>query len=56
MNKYEQGKVRAQQLAQQWQQDQSPKSWGEIAEKCAQFEKLATRYGLRREFKENGII
>ena len=31
-------------------------SWGEYAEQVARFEKLAKRYGLIKEFKENGII
>ena len=31
-------------------------SYGELAEIGAHFEKLAKRYGLIKEFKENGII
>ena len=31
-------------------------SYGEIAEKQTFFEKLARRFGLVREFRENGII
>ena len=30
--------------------------WSELAEIGAKFERLAKRYGLIREFKENGII
>lgn len=56
MTKYEQGKNQARQTAQEWQQDQSPKSWGEIAEQVAHLEQLARRYGLIKEFKNEGII
>ena len=31
-------------------------TWSEVAEIGAKFERLAKRYGLIREFKENGII
>jgi hypothetical protein len=30
--------------------------WSEVIEQTAKFEKLAKRYGLIREFKENGLI
>lgn len=30
--------------------------WSELAEIGAKFERLAKRYGLFKEFKENGII
>ena len=30
-------------------------SWGEVAEWQSKFEKLGKRYGLLREFRENGI-
>ena len=56
MNKYQQGKAQAVALAQEWQQDQSPKSWGQVAEQGAHLEKLAKRYGLIKEFKREGII
>jgi len=55
MNYYE-GKSRTRQAAQEWQIDQSPKSWGEIAEQVAKLEQLAKRYGLIKEFKREGII
>ena len=42
--------------AQLFQTDQSPKSWGEIAEQVAHLEQLARRYGLIKEFKREGII
>lgn len=56
MNKYQQQKARAQQLAREWQQDETPKSWGQVAEESATLEKLGKRYGLIKEFRENGII
>lgn len=31
-------------------------SYSELADRLARFEKLAYRYGLVKEFKENGII
>ena len=31
-------------------------SWGELAALTSYFEKLGKRYGLLKEFKENGII
>lgn len=30
--------------------------WGELAEQQRKMEKLGKRYGLLKEFKENGII
>ena len=36
--------------------DCSGLSWGEFAEIGAYFENLAHRFGLVREFKENGVI
>lgn len=42
-------------MAQQEAAEQSP-SWGEIAEATAYFERLARRFGLLREFRENGLI
>lgn len=58
MNTYQRGKNAAREQAAQWQadfSDQSP-SWGEIAAQQRQLEQLARRYGLLREFRENGII
>jgi hypothetical protein len=40
---------------QQWQSAQSL-SYGELAKWAAYFEKLAEKFGLRDEFRENGII
>lgn len=48
----------ARQLAidwQTWSAEQSL-SYGELAEWQAHFDKLAERFGLTEEFKENGII
>lgn len=53
---YYQGKGQARALAIIYQKDQSPKSWGEIAEQVAKLEKLAKRYGLVKEFRNEGII
>lgn len=41
-----------------WQtyEAENPVSWGELAEAGAYFERLGKRYGLIREFRENGII
>ena len=56
MTQYEKQKQAARIKAQEWQQDTSPKSWGEIAQEKNKLEKLAKRYGLIKEFRENGII
>ena len=53
---YYQKKAQARILAQDFQQDQNPKSWGQVAQEVAHLEKLAKKYGLVKEFKENGII
>lgn len=53
---YQQHKAEARARAQEWQQDTSPKSWGEIAETVAQLERIAKRWGLVKEFKREGII
>ena len=42
--------------AQKWQQRQEATSWGEVAEIQNYFKKMARRYGLVKEFKENGVI
>ncbi len=58
MKTYQEGKEEAREEAKQWQRDfsETSHSWDEIAEKGAYFEKLGRKYGLLREFKENGII
>lgn len=58
MNRYQRGKNNAREQAVVWQAnsaEQSP-SWGEIAAQQRQFEQLARRYGLVREFRDNAII
>lgn len=56
MNKYQQGKECAREKAIEWQSEQKPKSWLELANEQEKFERLAKRYGLVKEFRENGII
>ena len=55
---YKQGKANARDKAIEWQREQATKcmSWGEVAYWCDYFKKLAKRYGLVKEFRENGII
>jgi hypothetical protein len=55
---YKQAKARAREQAQQWQKDfaDHSHSWGELADAAARFERLGRRFGLLREFRENGII
>jgi isocitrate lyase len=57
MSKYEMRKERARQVAIDWQNDfeNHDYSWSEIADATAYFTKLARRFGLTREFIENGI-
>ena len=56
MNKYQQGKERARAKAQTIQIYQFAISWGELAEQVAELERLAKRYGLIKEFHNEGII
>lgn len=58
MNKYQQGKAKAIEKAQEWQRDfaRFELDWVTYANKIDEFRELAKRYGLIREFKENGII
>ena len=57
MNKYQLNKAKAQDKAIQWQQEFSEHnySYGELAKFGVYFEKLGKRYGLLKEFRENGI-
>ena len=57
-NKYQRGKARARDAAIIWQLDAERVgvTWGDLAAMSAYFEKLARRFGLVREFKENAII
>ena len=58
MNKYTKGKARAREKAIEWQYDfhNHNYSYEELVYFGNYFGKLAKRYGLVREFKENGII
>ena len=58
MSKYKENKEKARQKAIEWQLDFANHnySWGELAYYSDYFERLAKRYGLVEEFKENGII
>jgi hypothetical protein len=58
MNKYYEKKAEIRQQAIDWQLDFSNHnySWYELAEFGDYFYRLGKRYGLLREFKENGII
>lgn len=55
---YQKGKENARREAMTWQHDFSVKAhteW-ELVDAYAYFEKLAQRFGLVREFRENGIL
>lgn len=56
--KYQNGKQKAinQAIEYQIKAGEDSLSYGEIHENFIYFEKLAKRYGLKKEFKENGII
>lgn len=58
MNKYQISKERARSKAVEWQMDfcNQNYSYGELAYWGDYFRGLAKRYGLMREFRENGII
>lgn len=58
MSKYQRLKDNARNKAIEWQLDfcNHNYSYGELIEFSGYFERLAKRYGLVKEFKENGII
>jgi hypothetical protein len=59
MNAYERGKERAREKAIDYQHKIMTADdlyYSEIAYYCDKFYKLAKRYGLIKEFRENGII
>lgn len=57
MNTYMAHKAKARQAAIDWQLSlKGGESYGEMTEAQNRFGKLAKRYGLVREFRENGII
>lgn len=55
---YARRKENARQIAIDWQNEASKQdlSYGELAEFTNKFKNLGKRYGLLREFRENGII
>lgn len=58
MSKYQMNKEEARNKAIEWQSHFSDESysWGELLRFQEYFTKLGKRYGLLREFRENGII
>lgn len=58
MSNYQERKERARQLAIDWQMEASEisLSWGGYIIATDYFRKLARRYGLTEEFRENAII
>lgn len=58
MSRYARAKENARQKAMDWQTDycNNNYSYGELAYFTEYFIKLAKRYGLTEEFRENGII
>lgn len=58
MTTYQRRKSAAREYSIEWQAEfsESSWSWGEVAEMYDFFLRLARRYGLVREFRENGII
>lgn len=58
MTEYQKRKAAAREKAVEWQLDFNNHNYSyfQLAEFTAYFTKLAKRYGLIKEFKENGII
>jgi hypothetical protein len=58
VNSYQRGKENARNEAKKWQIDVADKdlSWWDVAHFSDYFEKIGKRFGLIREFRENGII
>lgn len=55
MTNYEKRKEEIREQAKEWQASEKIYSWGEIAEKEDYFYTQGKKYGLLREFHENGI-
>lgn len=57
-NRYQEGKAKARDEAIQWSCDfgEHNYSYSELADFTDRFTKLGKRYGLLREFRENGVI
>lgn len=57
MTNYREKKERARQLAQDWQLNfNKVHTWEYVLTWCARWERIGRKYGLIREFKENGIL
>lgn len=58
MNRYSEQKQKARKKAIEWQYNFNSQSynWLDLANFSTYFEKLGKRYGLLKEFRENGII
>ena len=58
VNNYQAGKEKAREEAKKWQNDiaQNALAWWDVAHMGVYFEDLGKRFGLIREFRENGII
>ena len=58
MTQYQIQKEKARQEAIDWQRnfEEHNYSWLELYMQLIRFEKLARQFGLRKEFRENGII
>ncbi len=58
MSNYRKGKERARDIAKDWQQESSEisLSWEGVMIATAYLTRLARRYGLIREFRENAVI
>ena len=56
--RYQRRKEQVREEAKEWQFSfsETDYSWSEVAEAGQRFERLGRRYGLLREFRENGII
>jgi hypothetical protein len=57
-DEYQRRKDQIREEAREWQLHfgDSDHSWSELAEDGRRFERLGRRYGLLREFRENGIL
>ena len=55
MKSYKEMKASVRAKAQEMSMNLESMSWGECCERCDMFERLGRRYGLLREFRENGI-
>ena len=58
MSKYQQLKARARQTAIDWQRlaSETAQSYEQLATASAYFSMIGKRYGLLKEFRENGIL